>query len=74
MALWVGCIAGALQEVEYTEKLGQAGFDAIDVETWRVYDGVGAEGDGKFASAFIRARKPKLQNDLSRLVTARFEP
>jgi len=60
MELWVGCIAGALREVDYTEKLGQAGFDAIDVETWRVYDSVAADGDGKFASAFIRARKPQV--------------
>ena len=60
MELWVGCIAGALHEVDYTEKLDQAGFDAIDVETWRVYDDVGTGGDGKFASAFIRARKPQL--------------
>src|SRR4029077_1726875 len=30
--LWVGCIAGALEENEYREKLGSAGFEDIDVE------------------------------------------
>src|ERR1700752_3796952 len=37
MELWVGCIAGALQETEYVEKLDTAGFDAIEVEPTRVY-------------------------------------
>ena len=71
---WIGCIAGALQEEEYRDKLARAGFGEISVEPWRVYvaeDGRAAiEGlglkveqiatslDGKFASAFIRARKP----------------
>jgi SAM-dependent methyltransferase len=58
MELWVGCIAGALEEDEYRNKLGAAGFIDVGVETWRVYDGVASEADGKFASAFIRARKP----------------
>ncbi len=58
MELWVGCIAGALDEADYTVRLTAAGFGEVDVETWRVYDGVPAEADGKFASAFIRARKP----------------
>jgi arsenite methyltransferase len=58
MELWVGCIAGALDEMEYTAKLAAAGFEDVDVETWRVYEGVAPEGEGKFASAFIRARKP----------------
>jgi arsenite methyltransferase len=58
MELWVGCIAGALDETDYKAKLGAAGFQDVDVETWRVYEGVAAEGDGEFASAFIRARKP----------------
>ena len=72
--LWVGCVAGALEESEYRAKLGAAGFDQIDVEPWRVYDindarefltGTGVDVDaiaphveGKFASAFIRAVKP----------------
>jgi len=58
MELWVGCIAGALDEADYARKLRNAGFTAVEMETWRVYDGVGPEADGKFASAFIRARKP----------------
>ena len=74
MELWVGCIAGALGDVEYTEKLQAAGFEKVDVEPWRVYgleearqfltdSGVDAnrlatEVEGHFASAFVRARKP----------------
>jgi ubiquinone/menaquinone biosynthesis C-methylase UbiE len=72
--LWVGCIAGALEEDEYREKLAAAGFESIDVEPTRIYSaedalsflldkGVdvekfGSQMDGKFMSAFIRARKP----------------
>ena len=74
MELWVGCIAGALEETEYVAKLRRAGFDAVDVEPWRVYhvddarafltdagvdvDRLAPIVDGRFASAFIRARKP----------------
>jgi ubiquinone/menaquinone biosynthesis C-methylase UbiE len=72
--LWVGCIAGALQETEYVEKLGAAGFGGIKVEPTRVYQveeaaeflqaaGFDAEKVGplvkdKFMSAFLRASKP----------------
>ena len=72
--LWVGCVAGALEESEYRTKLGAAGFEQVDVDPWRVYDindareflaGTGIDVDamapqaeGKFASAFIRATKP----------------
>jgi arsenite methyltransferase len=72
--LWVGCIAGALEDHEYEAKLGRAGFTDIELEPTRVYkaaqakdllcsigpdaDRVAAAADGKFASAFIRARKP----------------
>jgi arsenite methyltransferase len=72
--LWVGCIAGALQESEYRDKLAAAGFEEIDIEPWRIYrvedareflteagidvEAVAPDADGKFASAFIRARKP----------------
>jgi len=72
--LWVGCVAGALDESVYRETLASAGFEAIDIDPWRVYNvgdareflsgtGVDAEAiapaaNGKFASAFIRARKP----------------
>lgn len=77
MELWVGCIAGALEENEYREKLARAGFASIDVEPTRVYkveeareflaaagldaDTVGPQIDGKFISAFIRATKPASQ-------------
>ena len=71
---WVGCIAGALDEQVYRDKLAAAGFVGIDVEATRVYrvedarDFIAASGldpdelaprvDGRFISAFIRARKP----------------
>ena len=58
MELWVGCIAGALDEIDYRDKLLSVGFTGVEVETWRVYEGVAAEAGGRFASAFIRARKP----------------
>ena len=74
MLLWVGCIAGALQDSEYAAKLANAGFDGIDVEPTRVYsvedartflsgqgidvDAMAAAVEGKFISAFIRATKP----------------
>jgi ubiquinone/menaquinone biosynthesis C-methylase UbiE len=74
MELWVGCIAGALEEKEYQEKLARAGFESIEVEPTRVYkaeeardflapagldpDTVGPQFDGKFISAFVRAVKP----------------
>ncbi|MFL6452205.1 MAG: arsenite methyltransferase [Bryobacteraceae bacterium] len=74
MLLWVGCIAGALQEEEYQAKLRAAGFAAIEIEPTRVYDiedaraflsgeGIDVEAiapqvEGKFMSAFIRATKP----------------
>src|SRR5271156_1701293 len=38
MLLWVGCIAGALEENEYIRILTQAGFDSINVEPTRVYN------------------------------------
>ncbi len=71
---WVGCVAGALDEQVYRDKLAAAGFTAIDVEPTRVYrvedakEFIEASGldaaalaprvDGKFMSAFVRARKP----------------
>jgi ubiquinone/menaquinone biosynthesis C-methylase UbiE len=72
--LWVGCIAGALDEDEYRSKLAAAGFEQIEVEPTRIYhvddareflaaqgldvDALAREADGKFMSAFIRAAKP----------------
>jgi 2-polyprenyl-3-methyl-5-hydroxy-6-metoxy-1,4-benzoquinol methylase len=74
MLLWVGCVAGALDENEYLAKLAAAGFEAIDVEPTGIYrvedakafleekgidvNALAAQVDGKFMSAFIRARKP----------------
>jgi 2-polyprenyl-3-methyl-5-hydroxy-6-metoxy-1,4-benzoquinol methylase len=74
MLLWVGCIAGALEESDYRAKLTRAGFSAVDIEPTRIYDvedaraflsGEGVDVDalaplveGKFMSAFIRATKP----------------
>src|SRR3982074_2202340 len=72
---WVGCIAGALEESEYRDKLGAAGFEQIDLEPTRIYraedarefltgqgmdvDALARQGDGKIMSAFVRAVKPK---------------
>jgi ubiquinone/menaquinone biosynthesis C-methylase UbiE len=74
MELWVGCIAGALDESEYASKLVSAGFTDVSVEPTRIYRaeeareflssaGIDTEAhretiDGKFRSAFVRARKP----------------
>jgi arsenite methyltransferase len=74
MELWVGCIAGALRDVEYRQKLQSSGFESIAVEPTRVYqleearefltaggldpEMVGPQIEGKFISAFIRAKKP----------------
>ncbi len=52
--LWIGCLAGALEESEYRAKLARAGFDKVDLEVTRVYT-----EDGKFVSAFVRAEKPR---------------
>lgn len=74
MLLWVGCIAGALEEGEYAAKLLRAGFTSISLEPTRVYsiedarrflteagidvDAVAPLAEGKFLSAFVRATKP----------------
>jgi arsenite methyltransferase len=75
MELWVGCVAGALEERAYVSKLQAAGFVEVSLEPWRVYlledarsflaesgvDMTGREAqiDGAFASAFVRATKAK---------------
>jgi len=75
MLLWVGCIAGALEENDYRNRLAEAGFSGIDIEPTRTYsiddarlflteagisvDGIAAKVEGKFLSAFIRATKPE---------------
>lgn len=74
MELRVGCIAGALKDTEYTSKLAAARFTDIELDPWRVYhvedarafltdsgldvDALAPQVEGRFASAFIRARKP----------------
>ncbi len=57
--LWIGCVAGALQETEYRAKLAAAGFTNISVQTTRVYAVDNPLAKDKFASAFIRASKPE---------------
>jgi SAM-dependent methyltransferase len=77
--LWVGCVAGALEEHEYRSKLTSAGFEAIEVEPTRIYriedarellsgqgidvDAIAPQVDGKFMSAFVRAVKPQRSED-----------
>src|ERR1700732_4636762 len=72
--LWIGCVAGALEESEYRAKLSGAGFEQVEVEPTRIYCAADASEffsranldaekiaplvDGKFMSAFVRARKP----------------
>jgi SAM-dependent methyltransferase len=72
--LWVGCIAGALEESDYRARLLSAGFESVDLEPIRVYniedarvflteagifvDEIAPQVEGKFISAFIRATKP----------------
>jgi arsenite methyltransferase len=72
--LWVGCIAGALRDTDYDQKLRAAGFGQVQIEPTRIYniedarqflategidvDAVAPEVDGKFMSAFVRATKP----------------
>ncbi len=58
MDLWVGCLAGALSETDYTKILMAAGFQDVSVETWRVYGEMDQGKAGSFASAFIRGTKP----------------
>lgn len=73
--LWIGCLAGALEEKEYLAKLAWAGFETVSIEVTRVYraadareilankgidvDAIAPLVDGKFISAFVRAAKPR---------------
>src|SRR6202158_1592021 len=73
--LWVGCVAGALEEGEYRDKLESAGFEQVEIEPTRIYrvadareflsekgldvDALAPQADGKFMSAFVRATKSK---------------
>ncbi len=72
--LWIGCVAGALQETDYRARLEAAGFSDVSVDPWRVYDvkdasqfladagidpaTIAEQASGKFASAFVRATRP----------------
>jgi SAM-dependent methyltransferase len=72
--LWMGCVAGALEESVYRDKLGKAGFHDIEIVPTRIYrvedakdflagaglnvEALAPQMDGKFMSAFVRARKP----------------
>jgi arsenite methyltransferase len=74
LELWAGCVAGALSDREYTQKLTAAGFTQAGIEVTRVYEAaeaksfiesagldyqaVAAAVDGAFFSAFVRAVKP----------------
>jgi len=74
MMLWVGCIAGALDEQDYRSKLAAACFTDIEIEPTRTYsiedarhflteagidvDSIAPQVEGRFVSAFIRATKP----------------
>jgi arsenite methyltransferase len=72
--LWIGCLAGALEDTEYRDKLAAAGFEGIGIQPTRIYtaedarqfltgqgfdvDRIAAQMDGRFISAFVRAVKP----------------
>ena len=73
--LWVGCVAGALEESDYRRLLTDAGFSSVEIDPWRIYhvndareflaetgldvDAFAAQVEDKFASAFVRATKPE---------------
>ena len=72
--LWIGCVAGALEETDFKRLLREAGFVNVDIEPTRIYGAddaktflgagcadltkIGPEMDGKFLSAFVRGQKP----------------
>jgi SAM-dependent methyltransferase len=74
MLLWVGCVAGALRDSEYADKLAAVGFEQIEIEPTRIYkaedaqaflsghgtdvDAVAPQLENTFMSAFVRAMKP----------------
>src|SRR5437879_1355120 len=71
--LWVGCVAGALEENEYREKLVSAGFQQVEIEPTRIYrvedareflsekgldvDAIAPKVDGGLMRAFVRATR-----------------
>jgi arsenite methyltransferase len=74
--LWIGCLAGALEEREFEAKLRRAGFEDVSITPTRIYtvedardflsaagidaDAMAPQVDGKFMSAFVRATKPEV--------------
>jgi SAM-dependent methyltransferase len=74
MELWAGCVAGALSDRDYLDKLAAAGFRDASIEVTRIYaaadardllagqgaevEALAAKVDGKFVAAFVRATKP----------------
>jgi N-acetylglutamate synthase-like GNAT family acetyltransferase/SAM-dependent methyltransferase len=86
MEMWMGCVAGALEEMEYRDLLADAGFRRVEIEPTRIYQARDAEAflagsgldpatfaaqiDGKFMSAFIRGVKPRLAAQPKPLPTA----
>ena len=78
MELWCGCVAGALRDLDYVEKLDAAGFEQIEVDPWRVYriedaraflaqsgldvDRLAGQVDGQVTSSFVRATKPQTKS------------
>lgn len=74
MELWIGCVAGALEENDYRRRLIAAGFEQIEIHPTRIFragdareflaaagldaDTVAPQVDGRFMSAFLRARRP----------------
>jgi arsenite methyltransferase len=90
MELWVGCVAGALEEAEYRDKLAAAGFVNIELVPTRVYAAEDAKAflqgsglnfedfaasiDGKFASMFVRAQKPTASSDSTPKLLEVFDP
>lgn len=86
MELWIGCVAGALEESEFRRLLSDTGFDAIDIEPTRVYrlddarafltgsgldtERLAREVDGQFMGAFVRATKPAVVSRSDALAVA----
>lgn len=74
MELWIGCVAGALEESDFEKLLEKVGFEGVELEPTRIYrvedaraflEGAGLDAEriaphveGRFMSAFVRARKP----------------
>jgi len=86
MELWIGCVAGALEEMEYRDLLADAGFRRVEIEPTRVYAAEDAAAflagsgldpatfaeqiEGKFMSAFVRGVKPAKLGSASRELPA----